>query len=206
MHAWPTAAMLPGAERPDTHHPGTVNCADLDLVERFGKGDRDAFAELYRVHHPGVFRFALNMTGDRGKAGELTQDVFVWLIHHAGDFDPNRGGMGAFLMGVARKLLLRQERDARRWLPLIEAIIRRPQPQVDPNRVIDAGALRKAIVLLPVKYREAVVLCDLENRNYEEAAAAAGCAVGTIRSRLHRGRDLLMRKLQSKKEVGRPPQ
>ena len=197
--------MLPGAERPGIQRTGTGKNTDLDLVERFRQGDRDAFAELYRVHHPGVFRFALNMTGDRGRAGELTQDVFVWLIHHAGDFDPNRGEMAAFLVGVARKLLQRQERDARRWLPLIEAIIRRPVPHVDPNRGIDADALRKAIVLLPVKYREAVVLCDLESRNYEEAAAMIGCAVGTIRSRLHRGRELLMRKLHPKTEVGRQP-
>src|SRR4051812_30593203 len=122
MHALPTAAMLPGAERPDTQGTSAGSSADRDLVERFRQGDRNAFTELYRVHHPGVFRFALNMTGDRGRAGELTQDVFVWLIHHAGDFDSNRGEMAAFLVGVARKLLQRQERDARRWLPLIESI------------------------------------------------------------------------------------
>jgi RNA polymerase sigma factor (sigma-70 family) len=78
------------------------------LAEQFRAGDREAFTEIYRANHPAVFRFALNMTGDRIKAGELTQDVFVWLIHHPGGFDPQRGELGAFLIGVTRKLLLRQ--------------------------------------------------------------------------------------------------
>ena len=171
-----------------------------DLVERFRAGDRDAFGEIYQLHHPAVFRFSLNMTGDRVKAAELTQDVFVWLIHHAGDYVPERGALAPFLVGVARKLLQRQQRDARRWLPLLEAILYRPAKPVDRERVIDVDALRKAIALLPLRYREAVVLCDLENRSYEETAALLNCAVGTIRSRLHRGRELLARKLQPKRE------
>jgi DNA-directed RNA polymerase specialized sigma24 family protein len=78
--------------------------------------------------------------------------------------------MSAFLIGVARKFLQRQQRDARRWLPLIDAILHRTQPEVDPTRAIDVDALRKAIALSPLRYRKAVVLCDLESRNYEEAA------------------------------------
>jgi len=171
-----------------------------DVAGRLREGDRAAFAEVYQANHAVVFRFALNMTGDRAKAAELTQDVFVWLIHHAGDFDPARGEMGAFLIGVARKLLQRQRRDARRWLPLIDAILRRPEPRVDPALGVDLDRLRRAIALLPLRYREAVVLCDLEDRSYEEAAELIGCAVGTIRSRLHRGRELLMRKLQPRRE------
>ena len=171
----------------------------LDLVEQFREGDRQAFAEIYRSNQPAVFRFALHMTGDRNKAAELTQDVFVWLLHHPGGFDPKRGELAAFLVGVTRKLLLRRQRDARRWLPLIEAIFSRPGPQVDPVDATDLESLRKAIASLPVRYREAVVLCDMESKSYEEAAALLDCAVGTIRSRLHRGRELLLRKLQTKR-------
>jgi len=64
---------------------------DRDLLSRFSAGDREAFTELYREHQKAVFRFALMMTGDSEKAGETTQDVFVWLIHHPEDFDPSRG-------------------------------------------------------------------------------------------------------------------
>jgi hypothetical protein len=83
----------------------------------------------------------------------------------------------------------------------VEAIFSRPAPHIDPAGAIDAESLRKAIALMPLRYREVVVLCDLESRSYEEAAALLDCAVGTIRSRLHRGRELLMRKLM----WSRPP-
>ena len=171
--------------------------SDGALIERFRTGDREAFAEVYRRHSAPVFRFALGMTGDAGKAGELTQDVFVWLIHHARQFDPERGDLGAFLGGVARKLLYHRERDERRWLPLAEA----PARESEASAEIDAAALRRAIALLPDHYREAVVLCDLDSKTYEEAAAVLECAVGTVRSRLHRGRELLARKLQPKREM-----
>ncbi len=176
--------------------------SDRSLMERFCEGDHDAFTELYRTRYPAIFRFAFYVTGDRIKAGEVTQDVFVWLIRHPKEFDPERGGLAAFLGGVARKILLRRERNERRWLALPRFESRdSADAAVDLVRAIDTAALRKAIALLPGRYREAVVLCDLESKSYEEAAALLGCAIGTIRSRLHRARQLLMRKLQSKKEI-----
>lgn len=174
--------------------------SDARLVDRFRAGDREAFAEIYRAHQPAVFRFALGMTGSAAQAGELTQDVFVWLIHHAVQFDPARGDLGAFLGGVARKLLYHRERDQRRWLPLAEAVHARDE---DFGGEIDRAALRRAIALLPDHYREAVVLCDLEGKTYEEAAAMLECAVGTVRSRLHRARELLARKMRPKSEIRR---
>lgn len=173
--------------------PASPGCV---LFEKFRGGDREAFTALYRTHYPALFRFCLHMTADRVRAGEVVQDVFVWLIHHPDSFDPRRGELAPFLGGVARKMLQRQERWYRRWLPLDPAA--HTAASADPNRDLEAANLRKAIALLPMPYREAVVLCDLECKSYEEAAAAAHCAVGTIRSRLHRGRDLLARKLKVK--------
>ena len=101
---------------------------------------------------------------------------------------------------MARKLLYHRERGERRWLPLAEAA----EPRGDDfDKEIDAAALRQAIALLPDHYREAVVLCDLEKKSYEEAAALLECAVGTVRSRLHRARELLARKLRPKNEIRR---
>jgi RNA polymerase sigma-70 factor (ECF subfamily) len=182
--------------------PSYVN-ADGSLIERFRAGDREAFSALYRAHHPAIFRFAFHMTADPAKAAEITQDVFVWLIHHAAEFNPERGALPAFLGGVARKLLQRRQRSERRWLPFDGAAASRFEAHaaaIDFTSAIDAESLRKAIALLPVRYREAIVLCDLESQSYEEAACTLGCAVGTIRSRLHRGRELLARKFQPKKE------
>jgi len=170
--------------------------SDCGLYERFRGGDREAFSELYRTHYPGLFRFALHITADRARAAEVVQDVFVWLIHHPGAFDPRRGELSAFLNGVARKILQRHERQQRRWAPL-DPLVHAGEAE-DPDRTLDVETLRRAIGLLPMPYREAVVLCDLESNSYEEAAALLGCAVGTIRSRLHRGRELLARKLKVK--------
>jgi hypothetical protein len=93
---------------------------DSSVIELFRAGDRDAFTAVYRAHHAEVFRFAFHMTADPASASEITQDAFVWLIHHASEFDPQRGALPAFLKGVARKLLQRRQRSERRWLPFSE--------------------------------------------------------------------------------------
>jgi RNA polymerase sigma-70 factor (ECF subfamily) len=178
---------------------------DRDLLQRFCGGDREAFTALYRAHFPAVFRFVLYMTGDRMQAGEITQDVFVWLVDHPGDFDPVRGELPAFLGGVARKMLHRRQQVDRRWLPLEESAFA-PTGETGTDFVSgiskrqDVEELRRAIAALPERYREALVLCDLEEKSYQQAAAELGCALGTVRSRLHRARELLARKFQSKKE------
>jgi RNA polymerase sigma-70 factor (ECF subfamily) len=179
---------------------------DRDLLRQFCDGDRDAFTTLYRAHFPAVFRFAFYMTGDRIRAGEITQDVFVWLVHHPSDFDPERGDLPAFLGGVARKLAHRRQQNESRWLPLEEATIL-PRNRNGSTEFVrgleqrqDVAELRKAIAALPERYREAVVLCDLQEKSYQQAAQELGCALGTVRSRLHRARELLVRKFQWKRE------
>ena len=178
---------------------------DRELLRRFGGGDREAFTTIYRAHFPAVFRFALYMTGDRIQAGEITQDVFVWLVHHPGGFDPDRGDLPAFLGGVARKMLHRRREAERRWLPLDEAVLspsfsHEAEHAGGFEKQQDVEELRRAIAALPERYREAVVLCDLQEKSYQQAAEELGCALGTVRSRLHRARELLVRKFQWKKE------
>jgi RNA polymerase sigma-70 factor (ECF subfamily) len=159
--------------------------------------DRESFTALYRTHHPVVFRFGLSMAGDRTVAADVTQDVFVWLIHHPDSFDPDRGELNSFLIGVARKFLLRRMQNDRRLVPLDEGT--HPALELPDDEPSGVEALRAAIAALPPRYREVIVLCDLEGLSYEEAAAAVSCATGTVRSRLHRARQFLARKLESKK-------
>jgi RNA polymerase sigma-70 factor (ECF subfamily) len=182
--------MTPEAER------GEYREQDRELLRRFRAGDRDAFTAIYRTHQARVFRFARLMTGDQIKAAEVTQDVFVWLIHHADDFDPERGGLNGFLVGVARKFLKRRYSEEQRWVPLEEDIT--APEAVSDHSDHDVVALRQAIAALPLLYREVVALCGLEGKSYDEAAAILDCAVGTVRSRLHRARALLARKLIGK--------
>jgi len=173
--------------------PSNVD-TDRHLMERFRAGDREAFTALYRAHHPAIFRFAFHMTADRVKAAEITQDVFVWLIHHAEDYDPARGELGAFLFGVTRKFLHRSRRNESRFVSFDEAADRALPDRADDSEAVE---LRRAIAALPERYREAVVLCDLEGKSYEEASVLLQCALGTVRSRLHRARELLGKKLRA---------
>jgi RNA polymerase sigma-70 factor (ECF subfamily) len=181
--------------------PDSGHLQDRILLAAFAQGDRDAFATIYKRHSRAVFQFALYMAGDAEKADELTQEVFVWLIHNPAAFEPTRGSLPAFLGGVARKFLRRQQRWESRWSPLEDAILALHSaglshtPPLAADAAIDAAQLRQAITLLPVRYREVVVLCDLQEKEYAEAARILDCSVGTVRSRLHRGRNLLARKL-----------
>jgi RNA polymerase sigma-70 factor (ECF subfamily) len=172
--------------------------SDGQLAERFRNGDREAFSAIYQRHHGAIFRFALYLTGDRERAGEITQEVFVWLVHHPAAFDPERGELAAFLGGVARQMVRKRRRDEQRWLPLSEnAMGAAPPAEIADSE--DAAELWRAIATLPERYREAVILCDMEEMSNEQAAQALGCAVGTIWSRLHRAHELLQRKLAGKK-------
>lgn len=167
----------------------------MDLLKRFREGDSEAFTAVYRAHHPSVFRFALHMTGDRERATEITQEVFVWLIHHPGDFKPERGELGPFLLGVTRKFVLRGREKDRRFIAFDDHFDpAAPERQVET----DVDELRRAITALPIRYRETLVLCDLEDKSYEEASALLACPIGTVRSRLHRARELLGKKLKAR--------
>jgi RNA polymerase sigma-70 factor (ECF subfamily) len=173
--------------------------SDEQLIARVVAGDREAFADLYRRRRPDVYRFALHMTGTAAAAEDVTQDVFLAVIRDARRYVAGRSGVVAWLLGIARNHALRRMTE-RRHEPLPDAG-REPRVEVDPTDGIargqDIAALRAALGSLPVVYREAVVLCDLQELSYEEAAEAAGCAIGTIRSRLHRGRTLLAAALRT---------
>lgn len=173
----------------------TVN-RDCALLNRLRQGDREALSELYRTHHPAVYRFALYLTADPGAAADITQDVFIWLMDHAERFDPERGQLGAFLGGIARKFVSRRRVETRRF----EVLHRNNEPVAPVTaEETDSGQvpqLLKAIAALPLRYREAVVLCDLEGKSYEETSVVLDCPIGTVRSRLHRARGLLARKLE----------
>jgi len=167
--------------------------SDEELIAAVAAGDREAFGALYGRRRPDVYRFALHMTGVPATAEDVAQDVFMTVIHEAARYTPGRSGVVPWLLGIARN-------HARRRLS-VRQHERLPEGPAEPGVIADPAdgiargqemdALRRALGSLPVAYREAVVLCDLQELTYQDAAAAAGCAVGTVRSRLHRGRRIL---------------
>ena len=147
-------------------------------------------------------------------AEDVTQEVFMALIREPGRFDPTRGSLSAFLFGIARNHLRKRWEQERRLIPMAgepDELDDLTLPPARPNgnghlarnSFVDefessdtVGLVRRAISTLPASYREVVVLCELEEMSYEEAAAALDCPVGTVRSRLHRGRAILVEKLR----------
>jgi RNA polymerase sigma-70 factor, ECF subfamily len=176
---------------------------DEALVERIAAGDRAAFTTLFRRRQADVYRVALLMTGLPASAEDITQDVFMAVMHDAARFEPVRGAVKAWLCGIARNHARRRlERDGRHASLADDDERGRPDvgsqsdPVADLARTQQVRALRQAILSLPLRYREVVVLCDLEEISYAEAAAVIGCAIGTVRSRLHRARTLLAAKVR----------
>jgi len=169
-------------------------------------GDEEALAALYRRRQGGIYRFALQMCGFQALAEDVTQEVFMALIRNGETFDPTRGSVNAFLVGVARNLLLRRLQRERFYAPIDdnsdddttihESFVTAEGPLDELSRIETINSVRMAVLALPARYREVVVLCDLQEMSYVEASEILSCAVGTVRSRLHRARALLIEKLR----------
>jgi RNA polymerase sigma-70 factor (ECF subfamily) len=176
---------------------------DDELLLRMRSGDEQAFTALYRRRQAAIYRFALHMSGSAATAEDVIQEVFLALIRDDCGYDPERGTLAGYLFGIARKLLLRQLERRQADVPLeageedsvLPERAARPDPLAALTRKEGFAALRRAVETLPPRYREVVALCDLEEVDYAEAAFVLGCPVGTVRSRLHRARALLLEKL-----------
>jgi RNA polymerase sigma-70 factor (ECF subfamily) len=184
---------------------------DEELLIRIHSGDEQAFVSLYRKRQGALFRFALHMSGSEALAEDITQEVFLAVIRDGCGFDPARGTLAGYLYGIARKLMLRHIERGRLDITLESdlEVTALPELAVEDDTLLDLTnregieALRRAVLALPRRYREVVVLCDLEEIDYAEAATALGCPIGTVRSRLHRARALLYEKL-TKERHARP--
>lgn len=182
-----------------------AEASDRDLLRDMIAGNEKAMASLYRRWQGRIYRFALQMTGNGGHAEELTQETFITLIREAQAFDSSRGTLGAFLYGICRNHARRYFEAESPYVGLTESSSEGGNGLVEPIAPLDlledltvtqtVEQVRAAVLTLPLKYREAIVLCDLHEMTYEQAAGVLGCALGTLRSRLHRARALLLAKL-----------
>jgi RNA polymerase sigma-70 factor (ECF subfamily) len=164
---------------------------DARLLAEIVAGVEQAFVDLYRRRHGDVYRFAFAMAKSRSFAQDVTQEVFLNVLENAGRFDGTKGSVRAWLFGCARYVTLDRLRLERRWTDDMPADL--AAQDSDERLLADQRAerLHAAIARLPVEYREALVLFELQELTYAETAAVLDCPVGTVRSRLHRGRVLL---------------
>ena len=174
------------------------------LIARFARGDRGALDLLYRAEAAPVYRFALAMCGNAAWSADATQDAFVQLAERPKAYDSAKGPLRAWLCGIARHKLLARWREAQgHWTrddegdEADEAIEDEGASSPEAELVVaqDTQALWAAIRGLPWPFREAIVLVDLQERPYAEAAQIAGVELNTLRTRLHRGRQRLAQAL-----------
>jgi len=171
---------------------------DGRLLQLMIAGEEHGFVALYQKYQGPVYRFSLHICGIRHIAEDVTQETFLSLIRAPQNYHCDRGPLLLYLFGIARRLVwktarrerLYEEFDNDRELP-----VSLPDFADDFARQHEAKRLRHAILSLPRKYREVIVLCSLQELSYEEAAVVVGSAIGTVRSRMHRARQLLLRKL-----------
>ena len=182
--------------------------SDDELLHGMMAGDEEAFVSLYRRHQGALYRFALQMSGSESIAEEVTQEVFLALIRDVRQYDSCRGTLSAYLYGIARNQVLRCLEKDRSYVPIADevegampALTSREDLLGELTERQRLESVRRAILALPPNYREAVVLCDVHEMSYAEAAAVLGCALGTVRSRLHRGRALLCEKLRPRRRA-----
>lgn len=204
---------LPGEESLSKADAGRLNQlmlespsrSDGDLLRLLSSGDETAFLEFYRRHQGVVYRFALQMSGKTEIAEEVTQDVFMTVMKTAKRYEAERGSVAAYLYGIARNIVLRALERERPYITVLDDPTSDGAGQVASEHDLFGElaqterleTLRKAVLALPPAYREVVVLCDLHERDYADAAGILGCAIGTVRSRLHRARALLAEKMRA---------
>jgi RNA polymerase sigma-70 factor, ECF subfamily len=168
------------------------------LLDALARGELPALDALYRQEAAAVYRYALALGGDAAAAADATQEAFMALALRPSGFDRARGAsLGAYLAGIARHHLLAHWRRAALAAggPFEDgdaALADLPDDGPAPEALLvqrqDVQRVHLALARLPWVFREAVVLVDLQDRPYDEAAAIAGCALNTLRTRLHRGR------------------
>jgi RNA polymerase sigma-70 factor, ECF subfamily len=189
---------------PQMRTDGAGRLTDPELVRRACSGERDAFEAIYSRHQAIVYRFARSMTGSSAMADDVTQEVFVFLMQNLGRYQPQRASLSTYLYGIARNLTRARLRPERRFVDLEEIATRASEPAAPHDPLIaamrsqDVARVRKAILDVPSRYREVVILCDLHGLSYAEAAHVIEIPVGTVRSRLNRGRASLIERLRDK--------
>jgi RNA polymerase sigma-70 factor (ECF subfamily) len=166
------------------------------------------FQRIFNEHKDTVYRFAWRMTSSAAVAEDIAQDVFLSVFRQPNRFDPSRGTMRAFLLGIARNIALKRWRDEARWEELgDDESVTQPMNVEHIERAEIAEAVGNAVRSLPPLQREVLILSEYEDLSLEEIARAVEAEVGTVKSRLHRARENLkqmlapLRSVKSENEV-----
>lgn len=161
---------------------------EAELIQR-AKCEPEAMAELFREHYAPIGNYIRHRVGNSSTADDLTSEVFLAMVRYLPRFRVNGTPFRAWLYRLATNQVNRWARRQRRfaWKQLHD----QPAPEAQELDDESAARIRTALLTLPVHYQSALALHYLEELPVESVAQVLGCAVGTVKSRLSRGRDLL---------------
>jgi len=172
---------------------------DADLMERVRQGDREAFAVLVDLHKDAVVNYLSRLTGDRDRAEDLAQETFLRLWRSAASY-VEQGFLRAFLFRIGTNLVRSEERREKRFRLLLPFLGRRDHDEpAAPSGLLLQELHREvagAVAALPLRYRVPLVLHEIEGWSYVDIARELGCREGTVKSRIHRGRQRLRQRLE----------
>ena len=171
---------------------------DAGLMVRLRTGDRDAFTDLVERHKDAVVNYLTRLTGNRDRAEDLAQETFLRLFRSAGSYS-EQGLLRAYLFRIATNLVRSEERRERRLRLLLPFLgnHRHAEPSA-PSGLLRRELHREvaaAVAQLPLRYRVPLVLHEIEGWPYADIARELGCREGTVKSRIHRGRQHLKERL-----------
>jgi RNA polymerase sigma factor (sigma-70 family) len=151
------------------------------------------FRNAFYAHKDVLYRFVFRMTGSPSAAEDIVQECFLALWRKPDAYDPNRGALRGFLLGIARKLVLKRWRDDHPHDSLEEdSSVCEPVDLLGQER---AESVSRAVQMLAPLQREAIILAEYEELTLEEIARATESTVASVKSRLHRARANLRRTL-----------
>lgn len=184
--------------------------SDAELLRRSLSGEEEAFLVIYERLKQGIFRYALYMTNSQNTAEEVTQETFITLLARGSKFNPKHGDLGAFVFGLSRNIVRRVSRREHIYRSRLYDEPAEESQEIGAPEALTLNLIREqrvawlraAIAELPETYRQVVVLCDLCELSYADAAQRLECPIGTVRSRLHRAHALLAQALKLEGDAG----
>ncbi len=185
------------------------------LMREVAQGSELAFTWLYRRHQLAIYRYARHMCGSTSVAADVTQETFITLLDKAGNFRAGEGSVYSYLCGIARNVVMRHLRknaiNASREVSTEDldhvAVAKLDQHgEGDPlDQMLSRERvdwLKAALLKIGVIHREVIVLCELSEMSYEQAAEVMGIPVGTVRSRLSRAKSALFHEFKRVSQLG----
>lgn len=183
---------------PDILSEAMVPDLDAGLMDRVRSGDRDAFADLVDRHKDAVVSYLARLTGNRDRAEDLAQETFLRLFRSAGGYT-EQGLLRGYLFRIATNLVRSEERREKRLRLLMPFLGRGGHAEpTAPSGLLRQELHREvssAVARLPLRYRVPLVLHEIEGWAYADIARELGCREGTVKSRIHRGRQQLKERL-----------